>query len=50
MAPRRTAPEGSMPPPSRASSPPIEQIGEAPFFDNIDELQQHVCPCRHETE
>ncbi|KAI6149184.1 Rad51-domain-containing protein [Pisolithus tinctorius] len=30
-----------MPPPSRASSPPIEQIGEAPFFDNIDELQQH---------
>lgn len=40
MAPRRTAPEGSIPPPSRASSPPIEQI-EAPFFDNIDELQQH---------
>lgn len=30
-----------MPPPSRASSPPIDQIDEAPFFDNIDELQQH---------
>ncbi|KAI6014029.1 Rad51-domain-containing protein [Pisolithus microcarpus] len=41
MAPRRAAPEGSMPPPSRASSPPIDQLDEAPFFDNIDELQQH---------
>lgn len=30
-----------MPPPSRASSPPIDQLDEAPFFDNIDELQQH---------
>ncbi|KAI6167351.1 Rad51-domain-containing protein [Pisolithus thermaeus] len=41
MAPRRAAPEGSMPPPSRAPSPPIDQIDEAPFFDSVDELQQH---------
>ncbi|KAI6126132.1 Rad51-domain-containing protein [Pisolithus croceorrhizus] len=41
MPPRRAAPEGSIPPPSRAPSPPIDQIDEAPFFDNIDELQQH---------
>ncbi|KAI6101247.1 Rad51-domain-containing protein [Pisolithus sp. B1] len=41
MPPRRAAPEGSMPPPSRAPSPPIDQIDEAPFFDNVDELQQH---------
>ncbi|KAF8841972.1 hypothetical protein BDN67DRAFT_473392 [Paxillus ammoniavirescens] len=43
MAPRRpAAPEGSMPPPSRPSSPPVmEEIEETPFFDSIDELQQH---------
>ncbi|KAG2155618.1 Rad51-domain-containing protein [Suillus clintonianus] len=42
MAPRRqAAPEGSMPPPSRASSPGCEEIEESPFFDNVDELQQH---------
>ncbi|KAI6044411.1 Rad51-domain-containing protein [Pisolithus marmoratus] len=33
MAPRRAAPEGSMPPPTNHT--------QAPFFDNIDELQQH---------
>ncbi|KAG1857543.1 Rad51-domain-containing protein [Suillus tomentosus] len=42
MAPRRqAAPEGSMPPPSRPSSPSGEDIEETPFFDNVDELQQH---------
>ncbi|KAG0707515.1 Rad51-domain-containing protein [Suillus ampliporus] len=42
MAPRRqAAPEGSMPPPSRPSSPGGEEIEETPFFDNVDELQQH---------
>ncbi|KAJ8597596.1 hypothetical protein M405DRAFT_389184 [Rhizopogon salebrosus TDB-379] len=42
MAPRRqAAPEGSMPPPSRQSSPGGEEIDETPFFDNVDELQQH---------
>ncbi|KIL00980.1 hypothetical protein PAXRUDRAFT_182536 [Paxillus rubicundulus Ve08.2h10] len=43
MAPRRpAAPEDSMPPPSRPSSPPVmDEIEEAPFFDSVDELQQH---------
>ncbi|KAG1757123.1 Rad51-domain-containing protein [Suillus lakei] len=42
MPPRRqAAPEGSMPPPSRSSSPGGEEIEETPFFDNVDELQQH---------
>ncbi|KAG2156671.1 Rad51-domain-containing protein [Suillus bovinus] len=42
MAPRRqAAPEGSMPPPSRPSSPSAEDIEETSFFDNVDELQQH---------
>ncbi|KAG1850624.1 Rad51-domain-containing protein [Suillus subalutaceus] len=42
MPPRRqAAPEGSMPPPSRPSSPGGEEIEETPFFDNVDELQQH---------
>lgn len=30
-----------MPPPSRPSSPGGEEIEETPFFDNVDELQQH---------
>lgn len=67
MPPRRqAAPEGSVPPPSRPSSPGGEEIDEVigcvhlngvhckanafatrctmqtPFFDNVDELQQHV--------
>ncbi|OAX42641.1 Rad51-domain-containing protein [Rhizopogon vinicolor AM-OR11-026] len=42
MAPRRqAAPEESMPPPSRPSSPVVEEIHETPFFDSVDELQQH---------
>lgn len=42
MAPRRTVPEGSMPPQSRAPTPPVvDDLDETPFFDNVDELQQH---------
>ncbi|KIM88639.1 hypothetical protein PILCRDRAFT_233696 [Piloderma croceum F 1598] len=39
MPPRR-APSQSIPPPSRPSSP-IAGDDETPFFDNVDELQQH---------
>ncbi|OJA17386.1 RAD51 protein [Rhizopogon vesiculosus] len=45
MAPRRqAAPEESVPSPSRPSSPVVEEIDEVmltPFFDSVDELQQH---------
>lgn len=57
MAPRRPAPEGSMPPPSRPHTPdeldevsrrimPLHMLVldgfQTPFFDSVDELQQHV--------
>ncbi|KAF7981116.1 hypothetical protein HWV62_34839 [Athelia sp. TMB] len=38
--PPRTAPSPSIPP-SRASTPPIADEDETPFFDSVDELQQH---------
>ncbi|KAH7886150.1 Rad51-domain-containing protein [Phlebopus sp. FC_14] len=39
---RSTVPEGSMPPPSRPSSPLLmDEVEETPFFDSVDELQQH---------
>ncbi|KAF9245756.1 Rad51-domain-containing protein [Melanogaster broomeanus] len=42
MAPRRpVASDSSMPPPSRPPSPPHDEIEENPFFDSVDELQQH---------
>ncbi|KAI0068167.1 Rad51-domain-containing protein [Artomyces pyxidatus] len=37
---RRTTSQG-MPPPSRPASPPAEDTDDVPFFDSVDELQQH---------
>ncbi|KAA1468023.1 Rad51-domain-containing protein [Dentipellis sp. KUC8613] len=38
--PRRASSQ-SMPPPSRAGSPPADESEDAPYFDSVDELQQH---------
>ncbi|KNZ75030.1 Meiotic recombination protein dmc1 [Termitomyces sp. J132] len=43
MPPRRAPSQGSVAP-SRAPSPGIDDE-EMPFFDTVDELQQHVCNC-----
>ncbi|RDX51023.1 hypothetical protein OH76DRAFT_341557 [Lentinus brumalis] len=37
----RRAPSQSVPAPSRPSSPPGDDVDESPFFDTVDELQQH---------
>ncbi|KAI0319757.1 Rad51-domain-containing protein [Amylostereum chailletii] len=41
MARRTATASESMPPPSRPASPLAEDADENPFFDSVDELQQH---------
>ncbi|TFY79448.1 hypothetical protein EWM64_g4561 [Hericium alpestre] len=37
----RRTPSQSMAPPSRPASPPADEFDDAPYFDSVDELQQH---------